>query len=68
MDNKLVKLKEFFSTKTRPVFPIKAKQLIEDYSLKEGRELGQKLKQLENVWLNNSFKISDKEINKIVNN
>ena len=68
LDNKLVKLKEFFSMKTRPVFPIKAKQLIEDYSLKEGRELGQKLKQLENVWLNNSFKISDKEINKIVNN
>ena len=68
LDNKLVKLKEFFSMKTRPVFPIKAKQLIEDYNLKEGRELGQKLKQLENVWLNNSFKISDKEINKIVNN
>ena len=68
LDNKLIKLKKFFSSQTQPVFPIKARHLIEDYNLKEGKELGQKLKQIENIWIKNSFKISNKEIDKIINN
>ena len=32
------------------------------YNLKEGKELGQKLKHLENLWVENSFKITDKEV------
>tara|TARA_B100000686_G_C16664251_1_gene902725 strand:- start:67 stop:1341 length:1275 start_codon:yes stop_codon:yes gene_type:complete len=68
IDSKLLKLKDFFSLQTQPVFPVKARQLIEDYDLKEGKELGQKLKQIENIWIKNSFKISNKEIDKIVNN
>ena len=68
LDNKLIKLKKYFSSQTQPVFPIKARHLIEDYNLKEGKELGQKLKQIENIWIKNSFKISNKEIEKIINN
>ena len=68
LDNKLIKLKKYFSSQTQPEFPIKARHLIEDYNLKEGKELGQKLKQIENIWIKNSFKISNKEIDKIINN
>ena len=35
---------------------------MEKYNLKEGRELGQKLKYLENLWVENSFNISEKEV------
>ena len=38
---------------------------MQKYSVKEGKELGQKLKHLENLWIENSFKITDKEINKV---
>ena len=39
---------------------------MQKFNLKEGRELGQKLKNIEELWLNNSFSISEKEIEKIV--
>ena len=58
----LNKLREFFLKKEKPQFPIKAKLLIEKYKLKEGRELGKKLETLEQIWLNNNFKISDDDI------
>ena len=50
--------------KQKPVFPIKAKNIMQRFNLKEGRELGQKLKHLENIWVNNSFSISEKDIEK----
>ena len=37
---------------------------MEKYNIKEGKELGQKLNYLENLWVENSFKISDREIDK----
>jgi len=37
-----------------------------NYNLREGKELGIKLKEIENTWLNNNFKISDDEIKNIV--
>ena len=36
--------------------------IMEKYNLKEGKELGQKLKSLENLWVENSFSISEKEV------
>ena len=53
--------------KEKPVFPIKAKYLINEFQLQEGIELGKKLKNIENAWINNSFKISNEEIKVIVN-
>jgi len=48
--------------------PLKANTLIEKYNIPEGRELGIKLKAIEEVWTNNNFQISDDEVQKIVNN
>ena len=67
-DKKLIKLKDFFNNQSPPVFPIKARELIGKYNLKEGRELGQKLRQIENLWIENNFKIQQKDIEKIVTN
>ena len=49
-----------------PKIEVKAKTLIEKFNYKEGKELGNKLKEIEEFWIENSFKISDKELNKIV--
>jgi len=68
LDNKLIKLKEFFKNKEAPKFEVKAKTLIEKYNYKEGKELGIKLKEIEEFWIKNSFKISEEELDSIVNN
>ena len=68
VDYKLIKLIEFFKKKEIPVMPLKANMLIEKYKVLEGKELGKKLKEIEEVWVNNSFNISEKEIQKIVSN
>ena len=68
LDKKLIKLKEFFQTKEVPKFEIKANTLIEKYNYKEGKELGNKLSEIEEFWIENSFKISDKDLDKIVKN
>ena len=36
--------------------------------LKEGKQFGQKIRLLEEMWLNNSFKISNKEIDNVFRN
>ena len=40
----------------------------EKINYKEGKELGSKLKEIEEFWIENSFKISDPELNKIIKN
>jgi len=61
-NNKLIELKKHFEKLEKPKFPIKANIVMEKYNLKEGKELGQKLKYLENLWVENSFNISEKEV------
>jgi tRNA nucleotidyltransferase/poly(A) polymerase len=61
-NNKLIELKKHFEQLEKPLFPIKAKIIMEKYNLQEGKELGQKLKYLENLWVENSFNISEKEV------
>ena len=68
LDNNLLKLKTFFNNQEVPKLEVKAKTLIEKFNYKEGKELGDKLKEIEEFWIENSFKISDQELNKIVNN
>ncbi|MDA7583045.1 CCA tRNA nucleotidyltransferase, partial [Candidatus Pelagibacter sp.] len=68
VDYKLIKLIEIFKEKKIPVIPFKANMLIEKYKVLEGKELGKKLKAIEEVWANNNFNISEKEIQKIVSN
>ena len=52
----------------RPIMPIKADSLIVKYKISEGKILGNKLKMIEEEWVNNSFKISDQQIENIINN
>tara|TARA_B100000965_G_scaffold307337_1_gene266265 strand:- start:5379 stop:6653 length:1275 start_codon:yes stop_codon:yes gene_type:complete len=68
IDSKIIKLKDIFNKKNTPVFPVKANQLIEKYKLEENKILGQKLKEIEEIWVNNSFKITEDEIEKVVKN
>ena len=65
---KMIKLKKLIIETNKPIFPIKAKNLIEEYNLKEGRELGTKLKKIEDVWVQNNFKITNQEVSRIINN
>ena len=65
---KMIKLKKLIIETNKPIFPIKAKNLIDEYNLKEGRELGTKLKKIEDVWVQNNFKITNQEVSRIVNN
>ena len=50
----------------KPKFPIKAKIIMEKYNIKESKELGEKLKYLENLWVENNFTISNKEVDKAI--
>jgi len=68
LDKNLVKLKAFFSNQESPKLEIKAKTLIEKFNYKEGKELGVKLKEIEEFWIENSFNISDQELKKLIKN
>ena len=61
-DNKLIELKKYFEKLEKPKFPIKARIIMEKYNMKESKELGEKLKYLENLWVENNFNISEKEV------
>ena len=65
VNNNLIKLKDYFKEKEKPIFPVKAKTIMERYNIKEGKELGEKLKSLEILWVSNNFNLSEKEIDKV---
>jgi poly(A) polymerase len=48
--------------------PINANFLMKRYEIPQGKQLGEKLKIIEEEWVNNDFKISDNEVENIVNN
>jgi tRNA nucleotidyltransferase/poly(A) polymerase len=62
----LKELIEIFEKKLIPKMPIGADILMKKYKIPEGKQLGLKLKMIEEEWVKNNFKISDKEINTIV--
>ena len=66
IDIKLINLIDIFKNKKIPLMPFKADLLIEKYDIPEGKELGAKLKAIEEIWTSNNFKISDKEVLEIV--
>jgi len=68
INKNLINLIKFFKEQDIPKFPITAKILIEKFNYKEGKELGDKLKEIEEFWIGNSFKISDQELNKLIKN
>ena len=67
INKNLNELKQLYINMPKPVFPIKASYLINNFKLKEGKNLGDKLKVLEEIWIDNEFEISKKEIVKAIN-
>ena len=61
-----IDLKKYFVEFEIPVMPVKAKDLIQKFDLKEGKLLGSILKEIEEKWLDNDFKISSNQIESIV--
>ena len=65
-DKNLVNQISYFKNKEVPKLPISGDDLIKDFGLPEGEIVGEKLKEIENVWINNNFKISDNNLKKIL--
>tara|TARA_B100001778_G_scaffold260809_1_gene221248 strand:- start:165 stop:1436 length:1272 start_codon:yes stop_codon:yes gene_type:complete len=66
VDKKLENFLSFFKDKNVPTLPLKAATLMTKYNIPEGKELGLKLKQIENKWVDNDFRITEKEVEKII--
>jgi len=68
VDKKLVEMIEFFKDKEAPLLPLRAITLMTEYNIPEGKELGVKLKAIEEKWVENNFEISKLEVQKIIKN
>jgi len=66
VEKKLLKLIEIYKDKVTPTLPIDASILMTKYNIAEGKMLGSKLKLIEETWVQNSFQISEKQIQKII--
>ena len=49
-----------------PKFPIKAYYLKNQFNFTDGKALGDALKKLENIWIDNNFKLEKIEIESIL--
>ena len=67
VDKDLMNLLDKFKNKDFPTMPVGAKILIDKYGISEGKNLGKKLKIIEEEWVNNNFQISENRIEKIIN-
>ena len=66
VDEKLLKLRKQYENKIIPKISIGADTLMSKYKIPEGKQLGKKLKMIEEEWVKNNFKISDQEVEYIV--
>ena len=66
VEKKLLKLLETYKDKVIPTLPIDERTLMIKYNIAEGKMLGNKLKLIEEIWVQNSFQISEKQIQKII--
>ena len=67
LDNDIIELLNLYRNKAKPTLPVKADILMKKYKIPEGKLLGDKLKLIEEEWVNNNFKISDQQIEIIAN-
>ena len=68
LDQSALNMLETFETKDIPVMPIGARNLMTKYKIPEGKQLGSKLKIIEEKWVNNNFRISDIQVEQIIKN
>ncbi len=66
VDAKIVSSLNKFKNKIPPSLPINGDDLIQKFGIKEGEQLGKILKEVEKFWINNNFKITDKDLKKIL--
>ena len=66
VDKKLLEMIEFFKDKEPPLLPVRAITLMNKYNIPEGKKLGIILKKIEEKWIDNNFKISEKEVQKFI--
>ena len=62
---RLIKLIDIYKDKVIPTLPVGADVLMSKFNIPEGKTLGNKLKIIEETWVQNGFQISDKEVQKI---
>ena len=67
-DQSLTELVEYYKKKESYIMPINADYLMKKYEIPEGKLVGEKLKRIEEEWVENNFKISYQEIDSIVKN
>ena len=67
-DKKLLAIIKNFKNKEVPILPFRASMLMTKYNIPEGKKLGLKMKMIEELWVKNNFQLSEKVIEKIVNN
>ena len=65
LNKKLIKMKKIFEKIDKPKLPIKADDLIRNYGLIEGVAIGKKMKEIEQIWIDNNFVINEDQIKKI---
>ena len=68
LDQELIELNNFYKNKLVPQLPIGAEILKTKYRIPEGKQLGSKLRMIEEKWVENNFQISDQQIDNIINN
>ena len=66
VEKRLIQLIKVYQDKLIPTMPIEANMLMTKYNIPQGKTLGNKLKLIEEIWVNNSFNISDKQVQKII--
>ena len=64
-DKKLIKLLKIYKDKQIPKLPVGADILMSKFNIPEGKILGNKLRIIEDTWVQNGFQISDKQVQKI---
>ena len=67
-DKKILELIKLYQNKSIPIMPIDADLLMTKYKIPQGKMLGDKLKKIEEEWVNNGFEISNTKLETIVKN
>ena len=67
-DNSLKELIKHYENSEVPIMPISGDSLMLKYEIPEGKQLGEKLRIIEEEWVKNNFKLSDQQVENIINN
>ncbi len=66
IEHELVELTKHYKDNSIPEMPISANFLMKKYKIPEGKQLGEKLRIIEEEWVKNNFKISEAQVDGII--